>query len=1033
MTRAGPPPLTVVLGPSGSGKTSYCLDLLRARDGAGVLVVPGRQVSAVRALHGAIGSSILSSRELVSRIALHGDQRNELASSLQQRLLLERACRESIREGDALHKVLEVPGCLEALHRFLRELRMCAGRPEHLEALAQERSVQDSDSARRCAEIARIWRVYEQRMADSHLLDEEDQLIAAAGRLRMGDSSWLPGKHLVLVDGYYRIQPLWADFLEAAALAGREVVITLPYEEDRTLLFAASRATLEQLEARFNVKRVVLPSRPRRNASLQHIERHLFGGTPSERPTANPAELLILDAPEPYAEAEMVARELIRAHGEGVAWGRCGVVVRSLADYGPLLRGVLAVRYGIPVHSMERRSLLNETLVRAAMTMLEALASDWPRDLVITYLKSSSVDAAGVSAELMDRAARRAGLRRGREQWRALCEALPDDSRPVPDALTRLFEVDSRLGDDLRAPSEWCGLVHTALHEAGLLSPARAGDRPAAARLADVLGHLASVEEDKRSSPISLGEFVAILQSACAAAAAPEATEQEQAVHLLEPEEASGRGLEVVILAGLLERAFPRRVAENPFLRDEERAALARLGDLRLPLSSQAPDDERLLFYLAVSAPSRRLVLAFPRSGETSDQLPSFFLDEVRGLFEHVSARVRTLADVAPALDEAIDQRERLLAACAQYAVAGHPAQEHNPPIPRPDRPPFPRIRLNTVEEWPGLHTRVAVRDLEIYLRCPFVWFAECVLQLRTTQDSLSGAVRGSLYHRILAHRYRMHAGGPGDTDPARLKQELLEAMETVLAGSVLDAADYEIALLRQWLEDALARFAEREAHLARIFGLRPSHFELAFGEPIGPIDEDGSETPSAERDPASVARPLRLEGEPVVDVCGVLDRVDLSGDGLALVLDYKTGSTPEARRLRQGASLQLPLYMLAAERLFGWTPVVGAMDSPRDAGRKRVYRATLVGNTAFAPVSGVEAADCAQPLAGSQYEEMVEQARKTARDAALGMRQAVIAPKPGDHCQTCAYGDLCRTNRAGEHDGEPAPSAVPGGAGNTA
>ena len=62
---------------------------------------------------------------------------------------------------------------------------------------------------------------------------------------------------------------------------------------------------------------------------------------------------------------------------------------------------------------------------------------------------------------------------------------------------------------------------------------------------------------------------------------------------------------------------------------------------------------------------------------------------------------------------------------------------------------------------------------------------------------------------------------------------------------------------------------------------------------------------------------PLIVEvGREVIQIHGVIDRVDRNTEGDLRVMDYKTGSAHHtADDLRRGYSLQLPLYALAAEQ----------------------------------------------------------------------------------------------------------------------
>src|SRR5207249_882372 len=118
-------------------------------------------------------------------------------------------------------------------------------------------------------------------------------------------------------------------------------------------------------------------------------------------------------------------------------------------------------------------------------------------------------------------------------------------------------------------------------------------------------------------------------------------------------------------------------------------------------------------------------------------------------------------------------------------------------------------------------------------------------------------------------------------------------------------------------------------------FGLRPAHFELTFGMP-----SDGER----EYDPASVTRPLEIDSsEGAIELCGTIDRVDRGPNGMVLVMDYKTGTTPTFEQLMDGKSIQLPVYMMALEKVWGLNPIGACFDSARESYRRRFFRSEHV------------------------------------------------------------------------------------------
>ena len=105
-------------------------------------------------------------------------------------------------------------------------------------------------------------------------------------------------------------------------------------------------------------------------------------------------------------------------------------------------------------------------------------------------------------------------------------------------------------------------------------------------------------------------------------------------------------------------------------------------------------------------------------------------------------------------------------------------------------------------------------------------------------------------------------------------------------------------------------RFLELEAR--ELETTTPSHFELSFGAYPG----------MGPRDPLSTQQPLKIEDPDSgtqVRILGKIDRIDRTPEGKFVVLDYKTGRTSGSlSAIREGLSLQLPIYLLAIENLLG-------------------------------------------------------------------------------------------------------------------
>ena len=160
----------------------------------------------------------------------------------------------------------------------------------------------------------------------------------------------------------------------------------------------------------------------------------------------------------------------------------------------------------------------------------------------------------------------------------------------------------------------------------------------------------------------------------------------------------------------------------------------------------------------------------------------------------------------------------------------------------------------------------------------PYAFYARKMLGL-TALDPVdadpSAAWRGSAVHAVLEAWMK-----EDDCDPARLRARA-EALLTGQAGASADAR-------------ALAAAAHRGDRLHR----RPGRGQSRRGPAAAGGRSDGAR--------------CELAG---VTLGGKADRIDRLADGGLAIVDYKTGTPPSGRAVRDGYSLQLGLLGLIADR----------------------------------------------------------------------------------------------------------------------
>ena len=605
-------------------------------------------------------------------------------------------------------------------------------------------------------------------------------------------------------------------------------------------------------------------------------------------------------------------------------------------------------------------------------------------------------------------------------------------------ALTNSSYVTTQEGDGieaaivgLRERLKKCGsgekaaaLVEKALGELGFLRrvvPDRAdGHLLAAADICafdEALEAIASTAdwlmESGRWSAANLARY---LPRALAAGTCRRAEWREPGVRVMSVHEARAHAFPVVFVCDLVHGSFPVSAAEDAFLDEESRRALEGEG-LRFPPARPSLEEERLLFYLAVTRARERLYLSRSYLDEKGRPvMASPFWNEVMRCLEpggkwRGAVGRRGLEHLVPRAEEVTSSAEARLAvaACAaepesEVEAAGLALVSVAPQAwmrclvgARParavgeDRIEGAEARLLLLSKREGLSATL----LERYAACPFQCYCEDFLRLGAAEGF--AATLGSVLHDALSSFFRRTTwkGEAERTEEAR--QELLQAAEEAIgARAEFAGEDYESRYVRARALDILGRFVEAEIALRGERKGRPAYFEVAF--------------------PARGGEALKLDYVRVGDgpsaavlVGGRIDRVDVYDEGgrrWCVVVDYKTrdNSTLRARTIEQGYSLQLPLYLMALERA-GLAevgePVAAEWYCLDEGVRRRVY-------FSGAPVEMLRG-DGSGRWEAMKVDRAGIEARVVEYVDRLRQGDIKVDPHPESICEWCDFKDVCR------------------------
>ena len=576
---------------------------------------------------------------------------------------------------------------------------------------------------------------------------------------------------------------------------------------------------------------------------------------------------------------------------------------------------------GVPrasIAALDRRLSMQRYL--GDLAKLEALAGDW--------------------SDALSRPALDAGLAVGR----ALAPLL--DEAPASLQIRRLIEWLTANGQGCEADD-----------------PLADRERRAAAAIERILDALAAAHEAHHDPPWTIEQLAPAVRRWI-----EEETFQtaagERGVHLIDDQAARYGDFEELTCVGLIEQEWPERPRRNIFYPPGLLRALGWPSEK----DRRAADDARFLDLLASA--SARVAVSTVTLDDEALVMRSSQLDEI--------------------------PRARLSSAPLAAATGRRPLHDDLLAGDSPDVDAFDAgtrewlaARLNRSADAPELHGQTgplpartwSVSALEIYLKCPFKFFAQHVLKLEEEpedEQAMDPRRQGQLVHEVFEAFFRAwQRAGSGAITPANIDQARAMFVEVV--------------------DRQLARVPGAEAALERT-RLLGSPAAAGLGEAVLRME--------AERTVPVVERLLehKLDGEVEImtrsgqrriAIRGKADRIDLLADGTFRLVDYKLGWPPQRSR-----ALQLPIYSLSAEQRL-------------DGIRGRSWQLSEAVYLAFKGPKRVV------PLytTPAERDKVMADAQDRLAAAVDAIARGEFPPTPDDvyWCETCSYAAVCRKDYVGE------------------
>ncbi|MFA4824789.1 MAG: PD-(D/E)XK nuclease family protein [Methanoregula sp.] len=486
-------------------------------------------------------------------------------------------------------------------------------------------------------------------------------------------------------------------------------------------------------------------------------------------------------------------------------------------------------------------------------------------------------------------------------------------------------------------------------------------------------------------------------------------------VAVLGPHECQHLRFPVVFIGGLVEGTFPRLTTRLPFTNSLENT---RMGTRSL---AEILREEQYYFIAALLSAQKTVYLSAPLADGEKPLLTSAFFERVR---------MRTgdrpwpdAAGVIPASRRtaAVRAGERICddETCAALGLIPG-SLGISDLVSRINMERYYR-RGTCDSPFDGILSDASIREilatrygpdhvysptsLETYASCPFEYFLNRVINLKAlpeVEPNLSASDRGTAIHDILSNFYRQwRSAGQTRVNPA----SLVDATEMILriATEELDTYSFQSPL---WDATRILMLGDRHTgpgYFERFLvhetdesasPLVPSLFEYSFG-----MGTTASDDPASSPEPVELASP---DGERKVFIRGRIDRIDLTPDGYFLIYDYKSGSQhPKTKDIEAGTALQLPLYLLAFEKITGNHGIGGGYYTIR----REVDRSIVLADSAAKDLM------ISRPRVSKDFAGMMQHSRDCAFAYIDGIRNGSFPLPREEKCPNtyCEFKRICR------------------------
>ena len=911
--------LKFIYGRSGCGKTDHIFSEITANVAAGVqsyLLVPDQfSMLCEKRLIDMLGLSVqnyatvLSFSRLTNRVLSEaGPLRMNYIDTAAKSMLIKRALDKSIGKLTVLRRAARLSGFSEVTQTIISEFKRYNITPEKL-ATARD-NAKTPELADKLADLAAIFAEYEMLISNGYN-DMEDNLSLAVERLNRCDFLC---DSTVYIDNFKSFSALEYDVLGEILKSAANVVVSLTRDDSNDTIFASSNHTYQRLtDLAFELGIPIAPdihltnsAKFEKNPELAHLERNFFAQTP-EIWLESTERIKLLNPQNHYNEIDQICRQIKALTAQHSYHYRdfC-ILYRDFENYDGIIPALFA-KYEIPYFCDTPKSVMQNPLIRHAVSVMEILAYGFSYERVTAAMKSGFATATNMQLDKLENYILAADISyrlwRNDSDWKPIPDIPAEFMSDINAARTAVISPIMRLRGSIKgrkSASEISVAFLEYFKEMEIIAKLQSKMEQftndgkhgkideytlAWKSLNSVIIQISQIFGDEL---MTYETYLSLLTSGLANLKTGVTPPTQDEVLITQIDRFRSHGAKVVLILGVNDGVLPKSFKTEGILSDSDRDELATLGIPLAETQERRQIEELNLIYNILTAASERLFVSVPLSQKDGKPLnESFIIGRLRGIFVGLTVGDGVL-DVPQNNINTLQNTEKSNQRDVEDAV------------------PY-KISKKMAKLLYGEKLWLSISRVEKYNGCAFAYFLQygLVAKPRATAEFKQHA-RGSLLHEVLARYFaniKRNDISYSSISKPECEREIREIARTA-------ALEHHSAMME--LSPSFGYFARRMENVASVTAwnivkfykqskFRPFGFEISFR----PSDYGKSFDYSSPE--------ITVNNEPVGFLVGDIDRVDIAtvdDKDYITIVDYKSATKRlDPRLVDEGVQIQPLAY----------------------------------------------------------------------------------------------------------------------------